>query len=502
MNHRKPAAIAVSRPATPVAFKVALASLILLMGAFFAQAAGARAVPTSFADLAERLSPAVVNISTSQTVKRPNIGPKIPELPQGSPFEDFFKDFFDKRGGQGPSSRKVQSLGSGFVVDPQGYIVTNNHVIENADEIVVNFPNGDSLDAKLVGTDPKTDLAVLKLTEEPSEPIPFVKFGDSDAARVGDWVIAIGNPFGLGGSVTAGIISARNRNINSGPYDDYLQTDAAINRGNSGGPLFNMDGDVVGVNTAIYSPTGGSVGVGFSVPAAIASNVVDQLREFGEIRRGWIGVRIREVSEELAEGLDLDKPMGALVEDVTKEGPAEEGGVEIGDVILSFDGKEIEEMHDLPRAVAETAAGDTVRMIVSRKGKTQTLKITVGLLDAEGKAVSDEEDEEKAVESGEVVLGMTLAGLDRKLREANDIKADQEGVLITDVDSTSAAAKKGLRRGDVIVEVAQEAVATPDEVTKKVAAQKADGKSSVLLLVSRGGDVRFVALRFEEASDD
>ena len=502
MNHRKPAAIAVSRPATPVAFKVALASLILLMGAFFAQAAGARAVPTSFADLAERLSPAVVNISTSQTVKRPNIGPKIPELPQGSPFEDFFKDFFDKRGGQGPSSRKVQSLGSGFVVDPQGYIVTNNHVIENADEIVVNFPNGDSLDAKLVGTDPKTDLAVLKLTEEPSEPIPFVKFGDSDAARVGDWVIAIGNPFGLGGSVSAGIISARNRNINSGPYDDYLQTDAAINRGNSGGPLFNMDGDVVGVNTAIYSPTGGSVGVGFSVPAAIASNVVDQLREFGEIRRGWIGVRIREVSEELAEGLDLDKPMGALVEDVTKEGPAEEGGVEIGDVILSFDGKEIEEMHDLPRAVAETAAGDTVRMIVSRKGKTQTLKITVGLLDAEGKAVSDEEDEEKAVESGEVVLGMTLAGLDRKLREANDIKADQEGVLITDVDSTSAAAKKGLRRGDVIVEVAQEAVATPDEVTKKVAAQKADGKSSVLLLVSRGGDVRFVALRFEEASDD
>jgi len=502
MNHRKPAAIAASRPAIPVAFKIALASLILLMGALFAQAAGARAVPTSFADLAERLSPAVVNISTSQTVKRPNIGPKIPELPQGSPFEEFFKDFFDKRGGEGPSSRKVQSLGSGFVIDPKGFIVTNNHVIENADEIVVNFPNGDSLDAKLIGTDPKTDLAVLKLTEEPSEPIPFVNFGDSDTARVGDWVIAIGNPFGLGGSVSAGIISARNRNINSGPYDDFLQTDAAINRGNSGGPLFNMDGDVIGVNTAIYSPTGGSVGVGFSVPAAIATNVVDQLREFGEIRRGWIGVRIREVSEELAEGLDLDKPKGALVEDVTKEGPAEEGGVEIGDVILSFDGKDIEEMRDLPRAVAETPAGDTVRMIVSRKGKTQTLKITVGLLDAEGNAVSDEEDEEVVEESGEEVLGMTLSGLDRKQREANGIKADQEGVLITDVESTSAAAKKGLRRGDVIVEVAQEAVTTPEEVTKKVAAQKAEGKSSVLLLVSRGGDVRFVALRFEEASND
>ncbi len=504
MNHRKPAAIAMPKPATPVAFKVALASLILLMGAFFAQAAGARAVPTSFADLAERLSPAVVNISTSQTVKRPNIGPKIPELPQGSPFEEFFKDFFDKRGGgEGPSSRKVQSLGSGFVIDPKGFIVTNNHVIENADEIVVNFPNGDSLDAKLVGTDPKTDLALLKLTEEPGQPIPFVNFGDSDAARVGDWVIAIGNPFGLGGSVSAGIISARNRNINSGPYDDFLQTDAAINRGNSGGPLFNMDGDVIGVNTAIYSPTGGSVGVGFSVPAAIATNVIDQLREFGEIRRGWIGVRIREVSEELAEGLNLDKPKGALVEDVTKEGPAEGGGVEIGDVILSFDGKEIEEMRDLPRAVAETPAGDTVRMIVSRKGKTQTLKITVGLLDADGNAVAgDEEPEEEVEESREEILGMTLAALDRKKREANEIKPDQEGVLITDVDSTSTAAKKGLRRGDVIVEVAQEAVTTPDEVTAQIAAQKAEGKSSVLLLVSRGGDVRFVALRFEEAADD
>ena len=502
MNHRKPAAIAASRPAIPVAFKVALASLILLMGFVFAQVANARAVPTSFADLAERLSPAVVNISTSQTVKRPNIGPKIPELPQGSPFEEFFKEFFDKRGGQGPSSRKVQSLGSGFVIDAKGFIVTNNHVIENADEIVVNFANGDSLDAELVGTDPKTDLALLKLIEEPSEPIPFVNFGDSDVARVGDWVIAIGNPFGLGGSVSAGIISARNRNINSGPYDDFLQTDAAINRGNSGGPLFNMDGDVIGVNTAIYSPTGGSVGVGFSVPSAIATNVVDQLREFGEIRRGWIGVRIREVSEELAEGLDLDAPKGALVEDVTKEGPAAEGGVEIGDVILSFDGKEIDEMRDLPKAVAETAAGDTVRMIVSRKGKTQTLKIKVGLLDSEGQAVTDEDAEEKAEETGEIILGMTLSGLDRKQREAFEIKPDQEGVLITDVDSTSVAAKKGLRRGDVIVEVAQDAVKTPDEVTAKVAAQKADGKSSVLLLVSRGGDVRFVALRFEEAADD
>lgn len=497
MTHRKPVALAKAKPAMPPAIKLALASLVLLAGALFAQLANARAVPTSFADLAERLSPAVVNISTSQTVERPNIGPRIPELPQGSPFEEFFKDFFDRRGGQGPSERKVQSLGSGFVIDPKGFIVTNNHVIENADEIVVNFANGDSLDAELVGTDPKTDLALLKLSEEPETPLPFVNFGDSDGARVGDWVIAIGNPFGLGGSVSAGIISARNRNINSGPYDDFLQTDAAINRGNSGGPLFDMQGDVIGVNTAIYSPTGGSVGVGFSVPSNIAMNVIQQLRDFGEIRRGWIGVRIREVSEELAEGLDLDKPRGALVEDVTEGGPAGEGGVEIGDVILSFDGKDIEEMRDLPRAVAETPAGDTVRVIVSRKGKTQTLKIQVGLLDADGNTV-EEKEEEVSEAPTEEILGMTMLALDRKQREAFELDNDQEGVVITDVSSTSAAARKGLRRGDVIVEVAQDAVSTPEDVIAKVEAQKEEGKSSVLLLVSRAGDVRFVALRFEE----
>ncbi len=503
MNQRKPVAIAARKTAALTTMKVALASLILLFGAIFAHMADARPAPVSFADLAEKLSPAVVNISTSQTVKRPNAGPQMPELPQGSPFEEFFKDFFDKRGGQSPSDRKVQSLGSGFVIDAKGFIVTNNHVIENADEIVVNFANGDSADAELVGTDPKTDLALLKLIDKPEEPLSFVSFGDSEAARVGDWVLAIGNPFGLGGSVSAGIISARNRNINSGPYDDFLQTDAAINRGNSGGPLFNMAGDVIGVNTAIYSPTGGSVGVGFSVPSNIAMNVIDQLREFGEIRRGWIGVRIREVSEELAEGLELEDTKGALVEDVTKDGPAAEAGVEIGDVILSFDGKDVEEMRDLPRAVAETPAGDTVRMVVSRKGKTQTLKVTVGLLDAEGNAVSgDEEPKSEEVAETEEILGMTLTTLDRKQREEFSLKPDQEGVLVTEVASTSAAAKKGLRKGDVIVEVAQDAVSTPEEVMEKVKAQKADGKSSVLLLVSRRGDVRFVALRFEDAEAD
>lgn len=498
MKQNRSRAIAATRSQTAAFLRVGLAALMLLTALLFAQLAYARSAPASFADLAERLSPAVVNISTSQTVERPGFTPNVPELPPGSPFEDFFKDFFDRRGGDDPSPRKVQSLGSGFVVDPQGYIVTNNHVIENADEISINFADGSSADAELVGTDPKTDIALLKLKETPEAPIDFVTFGDSDRSRVGDWVIAIGNPFGLGGSVSAGIISARNRDISSGPYDDFIQTDAAINRGNSGGPLFNMDGEVIGVNTAIFSPTGGSVGVGFSVPAKIAGSVVDQLREFGETRRGWIGVRIRKVTDELAEGLGLEEPKGALVEDVTADGPAEAAGVEIGDVIISFDGNEIENMRSLPRAVAETTVDETVRMVVIRKGKSKTLKVTVGRLTEDGKpvktALADAEDEE-AVSQREV-LGMKLTAMDRDLRETFKLPQDQKGVLISDVESTSAAAKKGLRRGDVIVEVAQEAVDSPDMVIDRIEAERAAGKSSVLLLVSRQDDVRFVALRF------
>ena len=300
---------AVAKPANALHVRLLLLTVLAALALVLAPvSAFARTIPGSFADLAERLSPAVVNISTAQKVDRPSFGPRPgPELPEGTPFEDFFKDFFDRRGGS-DEPRTVQSLGSGFVIDPAGYIVTNNHVIEGADEITVNFANGDALDAKLIGTRSENRYRLLKLTENPSEPLPFVPFADSDVIRVGDWVMAIGNPFGLGGSVSAGIISARNRDINAGPYDDFIQTDAAINRGNSGGPLFNMDGEVVGVNTAIFSPTGGSVGVGFSVPSNIASNIVDQLREFGETRRGWLGVRIRQVTDELAEGLELEEP--------------------------------------------------------------------------------------------------------------------------------------------------------------------------------------------------
>lgn len=494
-------AVAIAKPAETRGLRLTLIAILAVLALLLAPvSAFARAAPASFADLAERLSPAVVNISTAQKVDRPSFGPRPgPELPEGTPFEDFFKDFFDRRGG-GNQPRTVQSLGSGFVIDPAGYIVTNNHVIEGADEITVNFANGDALEAKLVGTDPKTDIALLKLTEEPSEPLPFVPFADSDKIRVGDWVIAIGNPFGLGGSVSAGIISARSRDINSGPYDDFLQTDAAINRGNSGGPLFNMDGEVVGVNTAIFSPTGGSVGVGFSVPANIASNIVDQLREYGETRRGWLGVRIRQVTDELAEGLELEKPMGALVEDVTDPGPAKTAGVEIGDVILSFDGKEIEEMRELPRAVASTPIDETVRMVISRKGKTQTLKVTVGRLKEAGEEdkpeVAEEDEKEEVEEKSVVALGMKLEILDREARERLELDKDLKGALVTDVESTGPAAKKGIQVGDVIVEVAQEAVDSPESAKARIDAAEEDGRSSVLLLVNRGGDVRFVAVRF------
>ncbi len=454
-----------------------------------ALSAPAQAAPESFADLAERLSPAVVNISTSQTVEAPQRGPR-PQLPPGSPFEDLFRDFFDGERNQGP--RTTNSLGSGFVIAPEGFIVTNNHVIENADEIMVNFIDGSSLPATLVGTDPKTDIAVLKVT--PPQPLTFVPFGDSDAARVGDWVIAIGNPFGLGGSVSAGIISARNRDINSGPYDDFIQTDAAINRGNSGGPLFNMAGEVIGVNTAIISPSGGSIGIGFSVPSALVKTVVAQLREFGATRRGWLGVKIQQVTPELAEGLGLEKPSGALVSEVTSGGPAASGGVEAGDVIVKFDGRDINEMRDLPRMVAETEVGKDVRVVVWRKGKTQTVKVVLGLLDEGSATPGPDVDAPEAPATAESALGMKMEPLTAKNRSDYDVAADAKGVLVVEVEAGSAAAEKGIRPGDVIVEVAQEEVATPADVRGGVARAKEEGRKSLLILVRTGEEKRFVAL--------
>src|SRR5215813_5498058 len=322
--------------------------------------------PEGIADVAEKVIDAVVNISTSQTVEAKgggeNRGGAVPQLPPGSPFEEFFEDFFkNRRGGKGGSDlqpHKTNSLGSGFIIDGSGIVVTNNHVIADADEINVIMNDGTKIKADIVGIDKKTDLAVLKF--KPPHPLTTVKFGDSDKLRLGDWVIAIGNPFSLGGTVTAGIVSAKNRDISSGPYDSYIQTDAAINRGNSGGPLFNLEGDVIGVNTLIISPSGGSIGIGFAVPSKTVASVVSQLQQFGELRRGWLGVRIQTVTDEIAESLSIKPARGALVAGVEDKGPAKPAGIEPGDVIVKFDGKDIKEPKDLSRVVADTAVGKEV----------------------------------------------------------------------------------------------------------------------------------------------
>ncbi|NNH33153.1 Do family serine endopeptidase, partial [Rhizobium sp. SEMIA 4085] len=369
---------------------VALLANIGLTGAAEAQSTPLLNGPASVADLAEGLLDAVVNISTSQNVKGDEGAGPAPRAPDGSPFQEFFNDFFNKQqGGQG-GNHNVSSLGSGFVIDPSGYIVTNNHVIEGADDIEVNFANGTKLKAKLIGTDTKTDLSVLKV--EPRTPLTAVKFGDSSDMRIGDWVMAIGNPFGFGGSVTVGIISGRGRNINAGPYDNFIQTDAAINKGNSGGPLFNMKGEVIGINTAIISPSGGSIGIGFSVPSELAAGVVNQLREFGETRRGWLGVRIQPVTDDVADSLGLDTAKGALVAGVIKGGPVDNGSIKAGDVILKFDGKPVNEMRDLPRVVAESPVGKEVDVVVLRDGKEQTVKVTLGRLEDSDQAASNDAD--------------------------------------------------------------------------------------------------------------
>jgi serine protease Do len=463
--------------------------------------------PDGIADVAEKVIDAVVNISTSQTVEAKG-GPggegrgATPQIPPGSPFEEFFDDFFKNRRG-GPGSprggdmqpHKTNSLGSGFIIDTSGIVVTNNHVIADADEINVIMNDGSKIKAELVGVDKKTDLAVLKF--KPVKPLVAVKFGDSDRLRLGEWVIAIGNPFSLGGTVTAGIVSARNRDIASGPYDNYIQTDAAINRGNSGGPLFNLDGEVIGVNTLIISPTGGSIGIGFAVPSKTVAGVVDQLRQFGELRRGWLGVRIQQVTDEIAESLNIKPARGALIAGVEDKGPAKPAGIEPGDVVVRFDGKDIKEPKDLSRVVADTAVGKEVDVVVIRKGEEQTKKVTLGRLEDNDKpvpaSVKTPEPAEKPVTQR--ALGLDLATLSKDLRSRYKIKDTVKGVIITNVEGASDAAEKRLTAGEVIVEVAQEAVSNAADVKKRVDQLKKDGKKSVLLLVSNAeGELRFVAL--------
>ncbi len=468
------------------AYVLVSALVVLLMGF---QAGVARGAPESFADLAAELSPSVVNITTTTVVAQPS-GPR-PIVPEGSPLEDFFRDFMERQ--QDPErnrQRRGSALGSGFVISGDGYVVTNNHVIESADEILIEFFDGKELPATVVGTDPRTDIALLKV--EPNDPLPFVEFGDSDVARVGDWVLAIGNPLGQGFSVSAGIISARNRSL-QGAYDDFIQTDAAINRGNSGGPLFNMGGQVIGVNTAILSPNGGSIGIGFSMSSAVVERVVGQLRDFGETRRGWLGVSIQNVTPDVAEALGLEEVAGALVTDVP-DGPASAGGVKSGDVILSFDGKDVPDTRELVRMVGDTDVGKAVRVVVFREGSTETLKITLGRRETAELASADGETgpSSEPVETEE--LGLKLSALTAQYREEYSVPDDVKGVIVLDVDASSEAFEKGLREGDVIAEIGQQPVLTPQELQARFDAAREAGRKSVLLLVRRDGQPRFVAL--------
>jgi serine protease Do len=479
-----------------------IAVMILVVAAGSPAIAQGRPAPSSFADIAEKLLPAVVNISTTQAPQKGSAArPEVPQFPPGSPFEEFFKDFFDRQQQQqqDQTAKRATSLGSGFIIDAKGgLVVTNNHVIQDADEITVILQDDTNIKASVVGRDTKTDVALLKI--ETTHPLTEVHFGDSDAMRVGDWVLAIGNPFGLGGTVTAGIVSARGRDIGAGSYDDFLQTDASINRGNSGGPMFNLDGQVIGVNTAIFSPSGGSVGIGFAIPSNLVNTVVSQLKEFGRTRRGWLGVHIQAVTWDIAESLGLNAASGALVASVVPKGPAADAGIQPGDVILKFDGKEINEMRRLPRVVAETPIDKVAPVELWRKGKTLSVTAKVGELEAAedaGLVASGDATPPKPganpPKSAEA-LGLTLSTITPDLQKQFELKEDAKGVVVTAVDARSSAAEQGVRPGDLIIEVGQEEVAKPADVASRVAKFKGEGKKSVLLLIDRADDLRFVAL--------
>ena len=452
-------------------------------------------VPASFADLAEKLSPAVVNISSTQKSIVPQDFPAMPQFPEGSPFEDFFEEFMERRGGGMPAT-PASSLGSGFIIDAKnGYIITNNHVVRDAEGVHVTFVDDITVDAEVIGVDEKTDLAVLKV-DTTNLNLINVSFGDSDALRVGDWLLAIGNPFGLGGSVTTGILSARARDIQSGPYDDFLQTDASINRGNSGGPLFNMAGDVIGINTAIFSPTGGSVGIGFAIPSDLAKPVITQIIKFGHTRRGWLGIRIQTVTDEIAESLGLKEATGALIASVNKDGPATKAGLQAGDVILEINQQAIKTMRSLPRIIAENEIGSTATVVYWRDSKEHTAKVLIGELE---KAEKDGliNSSAKSTDTGIDVptMGLTLKPLDSALRDLYNIDNTTHGVVITAVKDMSVAAKKGLSEGKVIVEINQQPVSEPQDVIDIVEKAEKNNRKSVLLLINDNGNVRFVALK-------
>lgn len=466
------------------------------------------ATPASFADMVEPRLAAVVNISTTQKVQA---GPggmpgfnmdQLQNDPKLEPFRDLFKQFEDQFGKSFPKSgrgQKATSLGSGFVIDPAGYIVTNNHVIAAADAISITFHDDTKLPATVVGRDTKTDLALLKVDSK--KPLNYVSFGSSDELRVGDWVVAVGNPFGLGGSVSAGIVSARGRNINVGPFDDFIQTDAAINRGNSGGPLFNDDGEVVGINSAIFSPTGGSVGIGFAVPSSLAKPIIDQLRKSGSAQRAWLGVRIQEVSDDIVKTLGLPSKVGALVLDIDKKGPAEGSGIVSGDVITKFDGKPILQMRNLPRMVAESPIGKRVAITVWRNGKEQSYTIALGKLPDDTKKqtpVRPNSDTTKPVLKKDMVLGAALEEITAQVRSDYNLPDDMTGLMVTAVDPSGTLARVGVRPGDIIRQVNQTAVDKIAHLKQEVSRATAQKREGVLMRIQRGANSQFITVLIDD----
>lgn len=462
------------------------------------------AAPESFAPIVAPLMPAVVNVSTTQK-NHPQAQAMLPlfdfeglpDTPQNRQFKELFRQFNAPHGAM--PDKEATSLGSGFVIDAAGYVVTNNHVVGDAEEIKVIFQDNTHYPATLVGRDPKTDLAVLKIKGD--KPFPAVSFGDSDSLQVGDWVIAVGNPFGLGGSVSAGIVSARGRNINAGPFDDFIQTDAAINRGNSGGPLFNAKGEVVGINSAIFSPTGTNIGIGFAIPSAMAKTVVESLKKDGVIRRGWLGVKIQLVSDEIANSLGLNKPRGALVLEVGKDSPAVNSGLAAGDVILKFDGREIDEMRKLPRYVAETKIGKKVDLVVWRKSKEVTISTKIGELPGDDKLAASEAaragkkaGDNTPSSAKDLLLGMQLVPITPQLRTQFQLKASLRGLIVDALDGAGEAAKRGLRPGDIIVDANQQPIETVDALRGIIKDAKKAGHDFVLLRVMRGPEVTFVTV--------
>jgi serine protease Do len=489
-----------SRSMHPAHRRLAIAAaLALALGSAPAAARG----PDGFSELAEKLTPAVVNIATTR--KAPS-GAAI-NGGQGTPFDEFFHDFFGERDGDGgegggkdaPAERPrplQQSLGSGFIIDPSGLVVTNNHVIADGDSITVTLSDDTNLPAEVVGRDVVTDLALLKV--EAKQKLPVLAWGDSNKARVGDWVLAVGDPFGLGGTVTAGILSARAREINAGPYDDFLQTDASINRGNSGGPMFNMAGEVIGINTAIYSPSGGSIGIGFAIPANLARPIIEQLRATGKVERGWLGVRIQPVTPAIAENLGLDRAKGALVTDVDSDGPAAAAGIKPGDVVVGFDGKPVERSRQLPRLVAGAAAGKEKALTLWRDGKEMPLKVTIGVLDPQKLVAARAPEPKPEPEPTVTALGLSLARITPQLRQRYRLGEGASGVLVVGVTSDAPLAAQGVAPGDIVAMVGRDSVATPEEVVEKIAAARQAQRRSVLLRLERKGTGRYVAVPVEQ----